>query len=548
MASGARYADRRFAYVRGLRARADGLTRAHEARSWEHICGLAARIGLHDGALPDRHTVLRRVNASPPPAGTFCSPSAALLVALLRHAEAMGGASGGTPLCPKGELIARARALCEQPFCSLEEQLAAPAGALRCASLQQLPALLTLGYAKERKRKGACPSGVPGEAGVVLLLVDEREGGGSSCGKMAELCDALDREGARFETRRLPSGHGDYEWVLADGSPAAHEVVLPLIVERKGCLDVSASMRDGRWRRQQAAMEARNASEFGGAATIEYLLEGDVSKTKHTCAACAALPGGGGVGGCPTDGWPTVAAVEEELRRAEATYKVTRTASIAHTAAHLAAEQRRLQLLRPQQPQQTRRPEPRAHASSPTRASPVRGAAEPPPTPPTARAEQLAEVQPPPAHASPSGGDSDSEASLLDQAAPPARPPSVSTEQPFPRDQSANFAFLEELMAMADDKSDGPLCSTAIYEGGGGHGYYNGWSNLHKGLVKRPMPWVCLVREMSGRRNGRATHLYALTEGGKVAAARLHAEAEAAGWCGCGLAPSWGRGRSGAMP
>ena len=98
-------------------------------------------------------------------------------------------------------------------------------------------------------------------------------------------------------------------------------------------------------------------------------------------------------------------------------------------------------------------------------------------------------------------------------------------------------------MAMADDKSDGPLCSTAIYEGGGGHGYYNGWSNLHKGLVKRPMPWVCLVREMSGRRNGRATHLYALTEGGKVAAARLHAEAEAAGWCGCGLvAPSRCRG------
>mmetsp|Transcript_11510 Transcript_11510/g.38354 ORF Transcript_11510/g.38354 Transcript_11510/m.38354 type:complete len:291 (-) Transcript_11510:1164-2036(-) len=249
MASGTRYADRRFAYVRGLRARADGLTRAHEARSWEHICGLAARIGLHDGALPDRHTVLRclrgagpaaeewlrqvdgnsRVNASPPPAGTFCSPSAALLVALLRHAEALGGASGGTPLCPKGELIARARAMCEQPFCSLEEQLVAPAGALRCASLQQLPALLTLGYAKERKRKGACPSGVvyellpagraraealvregeappaaplrssrrvqPGEAGVVLLLVDEREGGGSSCGKFAELCDALDREG-----------------------------------------------------------------------------------------------------------------------------------------------------------------------------------------------------------------------------------------------------------------------------------------------------------------------------------------------------------------
>ena len=151
MASGTRYVDRRFAYVRGLRARADGLTRAHEARSWEHICGLAARIGLHDGALPDRHTVLRclrgagpaaeewlrqvdgnsRVNASPPPAGTFCSPSAALLVALLRHAEALGGASGGTPLCPKGELIARARAMCEQPFCSLEEQLVAPIGRTR---------------------------------------------------------------------------------------------------------------------------------------------------------------------------------------------------------------------------------------------------------------------------------------------------------------------------------------------------------------------------------------------------------------------------------
>jgi len=58
----------------------------------------------------------------------------------------------------------------------------------------------------------------------------------------------------RFETRRLPSSHGDYEWVVVDGT---REVALPLIVERKSANDVSASIKDGRWNRQCQAMEAR---------------------------------------------------------------------------------------------------------------------------------------------------------------------------------------------------------------------------------------------------------------------------------------------------
>lgn len=290
------YADRRLSYVRGLRAKADRLTCAHEAKQWEHVCTLAAKIALHDGPLPDRHRVVQDVHGagpaaeswlrsidegahdgSRPPAGRFCAPASALLVALLEHASAYAP-SASPPLCPKGALIDAAGALCEQRFHSLDAHLSQPG--LRCASLQHLSTLATMGFIKERKRKAACPSGIVyellpagreraerlaaegevrapeplrhsrrpahGERGVIHLLVDEREGGGPSCAGMAELCSALARAGARFETRRLPTGHGDYQWLLVDGPPVPAERVLPLIIERKSCLDVSASMRDGR--------------------------------------------------------------------------------------------------------------------------------------------------------------------------------------------------------------------------------------------------------------------------------------------------------------
>jgi hypothetical protein len=96
----------------------------------------------------------------------------------------------------------------------------------------------------------------------------------------------------------------------------------------------------------------------------------------------------------------------------------------------------------------------------------------------------------------------------------------------------------ETLMRMADDKTQGVLCTTDVFDknaGRGGPYAYTGWSNIHKGLIKRPVPWVGLVREYTSRREGKATTVYALTEAGRVAAYRLHREAERAGWCTCGL-------------
>ena len=81
------------------------------------------------------------------------------------------------------------------------------------------------------------------------------------------------REGVRFETRALKPGAGDYQLVLADGPQAmgamvqaAREVVLPRLIERKSTHDVAASLRDGRWDKQQRSMDQYNASAFGGRA------------------------------------------------------------------------------------------------------------------------------------------------------------------------------------------------------------------------------------------------------------------------------------------
>ena len=47
---------------------------------------------------------------------------------------------------------------------------------------------------------------------------------------------------------------------------AGREVVLPRLIERKSTHDVAASLRDGRWDKQQRSMDQYNASAFGGRA------------------------------------------------------------------------------------------------------------------------------------------------------------------------------------------------------------------------------------------------------------------------------------------
>ena len=57
---------------------------------------------------------------------------------------------------------------------------------------------------------------------------------------------------------------------------------------------------------------------------------------------------------------------------------------------------------------------------------------------------------------------------------------------------------------------------------------------FHKALVNRPQPWQQMVREDSVKKAAGGGKAYALTVPGRAAAARLHAEAEAAGFCSCG--------------
>ena len=49
----------------------------------------------------------------------------------------------------------------------------------------------------------------PGERGVVLLLVDHREGGGEARKGYWELTRELERQDVRYETRALEPGAGD---------------------------------------------------------------------------------------------------------------------------------------------------------------------------------------------------------------------------------------------------------------------------------------------------------------------------------------------------
>ena len=153
----------------------------------------------------------RGVSNAPPQRGVYCCAAAAMLVALLDHAERSQEAEC---LVPKGRLIESAGDICEQQFRPLQDQLdSAKSGAkFWCTAFQQMTTLRALGLVKQHARKKLCTSGlafglteegrvlatelrqggeareaaplrlarrpVDTERGVVMLLVDEREGGG----------------------------------------------------------------------------------------------------------------------------------------------------------------------------------------------------------------------------------------------------------------------------------------------------------------------------------------------------------------------------------
>ena len=72
-------------------------------------------------------------------------------------------------------------------------------------------ALRTHGEGRDREPKRHHRRVGVDERGVVLVLVDLREGGGDSRAGFWDLCGALERADVRFESRSLPAGAGDYQ-------------------------------------------------------------------------------------------------------------------------------------------------------------------------------------------------------------------------------------------------------------------------------------------------------------------------------------------------
>ncbi|KAK3278732.1 hypothetical protein CYMTET_13346 [Cymbomonas tetramitiformis] len=410
MAATSQHEDLRHKYSRGLSTIAQRFTLHHFDRPKFDACVRACvNISLHPEPLRTRDRTLRVVHSvgdrtaeylseihsdrtiksSPPEEGVHSSAAPAILVALLRFVEGREAERDKKDalLCPLGELLQRAQAICEQKFLPFDDIL----NGCLCASWQQITTLQSGGYIKERKRKTlkppyqACRSGIvfelldrgrqtarrlcasttadPGarsylsssgarhrgalyandggqEGSGLLLLVDEREGGGDRHRNLSRLCTYLKGKGVRFETRELPTGCGDYMWVWRDeagsGKGQAYtEWVVPRLIERKSDVDVAQSLMDGRWTRQKQAMKwaKQLLARSSGPCVLQYVVEGDVQKAAHPCA-CGC--GGGGVGGCVRRGYPKVAEVQcaiDALPREG--FEVQRTASLQKTAEYL---------------------------------------------------------------------------------------------------------------------------------------------------------------------------------------------------------------------
>ena len=153
----------------------------------------------------------------------------------------------------------------------------------------------------------------------------------------------------------------------------------------------------------------------------------------------------------------------------------------------------------------------------------------------------------------------------------PPRPPEVASELPLPFVRTCNYAILvamdrevcrrrlthdcregqlldatsvtftkEELMRMANDPE---LCHVDMYDrhavaatqAASSYGA-DGWTNVHKSLLKRDVPWLPFLLERRNRKAVGGGASFSLAEPAGVAAARrLHQEAERCGFCKCGL-------------
>ena len=83
--------------------------------------------------------------------------------------------------------------------------------------------------------------------------------------------------------------------------------------------------------------------------------------------------------------------------------------------------------------------------------------------------------------------------------------------------------------------NDGRLANVDLFDkqAGPGPNQYDGWSGVKKSCLTPSLPMLPLLRQFSVQRP--AGQRFQLTAAGAEAAARLHAEAELAGNCSCGL-------------
>ena len=196
--------DRRYGYIRGLaRSVQQAALAAYREHTWLSTCKWIAQLALCEVPIHSSHAAkaaqvgmgdvakarLDEIDSSyvsfaPPPRGIYCSAAAAMLVALLEHAErveddddgdmvheasataapvASAASSKDARLCPRGQLLLLAAAKCEQSFRPWQEHLDAlqSGGArLRCGAFQQSETLKNMGLVEKRERKKLCPSGM----------------------------------------------------------------------------------------------------------------------------------------------------------------------------------------------------------------------------------------------------------------------------------------------------------------------------------------------------------------------------------------------------
>jgi len=373
------HVDRRDQFARALWAHADSLRQhEHERRARSSCVTALVRIALNEAPITsaaqgrrvksvgDRlEPVLAAAVASrsrtTTEAGKYAAAAAALLVALSDLEASVRPA-------PLRDLLDAASALLEGGRAFLEPRDLAACGAWA----QMTPLVGALAYVKKRSRvdleggaayeltdagraaaaaaRARAGTGadatvparawapVPPSPADAILVVDCREGGGER-GFLPTIARFLEDEGVAYETRRVPTGFGDYVLCrrsadLASGGGLA-ATVAPVLVERKAAVDVADSLRDGRWASQHAAMVATARAVWGPrrvSVRVVYVVEGDPSEHVHRACGCGCL----GVGRC---GNPTARAVEEAIAaRAADGVEIARTADVRGTARYLASE------------------------------------------------------------------------------------------------------------------------------------------------------------------------------------------------------------------